>query len=656
MKALVAGIDIGTSNLKVGIYDLAGRIQAVAECACAPVRNPAGRVAIDTAVWDCAFETAWSACLAAVDRAALRAIAVSSQAQTYVLLDGAGRPAGPAVSWLDATGDSAGVAATLGGRDVYAHTGWPEPHPLFAVCKLRGDARARGAARVLFADGYLLYRLTGQLAVSRNLAAMSGLYSLLLGDWWPEAVAAAGISPAALPAVREPGSAVGVLTGAFAAAWELPPVPVFAGANDQTAAAIGAGLAQPGAAALNLGTAMVAYQVVAARKPPPACRPLRGPYVAGRCYHLLVCETGGELIAQARAEFAPRATWERFYAEALAAPPGADGIRFDAVAAVQAGLRRGLREDGPLRTDAQRARAVLEGLACCARAQLDGLGVRGPVRLTGGGARHPGWIQLLSDVTGRALVRLEEPHAGVRGTALLAAHGAGLTGDLPAAIAAWQTPGTRFRPTAARRALYEAVYRDTICPLQGCREERIVVAGPSDSRTPEGREGARERGATPMTERWEEDLQLWGAARDRALEEMNRQVAAWGLKMPAGEPLVIRFGLNEFRRIGEIEYWIVNDLRAGYCGKFLFVFDGQTCPEHHHRVKHETFYVIKGRVMMQLAGRERVMESGETLVMPPGAAHSFTGVGNALLLEVSMPSTLRDNFFADRRIGRDGVI
>ena len=66
--------------------------------------------------------------------------------------------------------------------------------------------------------------------------------------------------------------------------------------------------------------------------------------------------------------------------------------------------------------------------------------------------------------------------------------------------------------------------------------------------------------------------------------------------------------------------------------------------------------MVKGEVRMTTEGKEGVMREGDSLIMEPGTGHSFTGVGNALLLEVSMPSTLNDNFFADKRIGRDGVI
>ncbi len=65
--------------------------------------------------------------------------------------------------------------------------------------------------------------------------------------------------------------------------------------------------------------------------------------------------------------------------------------------------------------------------------------------------------------------------------------------------------------------------------------------------------------------------------------------------MPPGEPLVLDFGLGRFDEIGEIEFWVANEETHGYCGKFLFVADGQTCPYHRHDRKHETFFVLKGQ-------------------------------------------------------------
>ncbi len=145
-------------------------------------------------------------------------------------------------------------------------------------------------------------------------------------------------------------------------------------------------------------------------------------------------------------------------------------------------------------------------------------------------------------------------------------------------------------------------------------------------------------------------ISIGGAEAEDAVAAMLRQVRQWGLSMPPVEPLVLDFGLKDFARIGLVEYWIANEMQPGYCGKYLFVGDGQTCPMHHHRRKHETFFITKGRVRMILDGVQRQMGEGEVLAVEPGKPHSFTGIGPALLLELSMPCEIYDNYFEDPNI------
>ena len=147
-----------------------------------------------------------------------------------------------------------------------------------------------------------------------------------------------------------------------------------------------------------------------------------------------------------------------------------------------------------------------------------------------------------------------------------------------------------------------------------------------------------------------------GREREQALGEIEEQMGRWGLTLPETEAFPLDFGLGRFRVIGETEYWIANETEHGYCGKLLFLFGGQTCPRHEHRIKHETFYIVKGTVRMRMDDAETIMQQGDTLVMPPGAAHEFIGIGPALVLEVSMPSVAGDSYFEDTRIGEDGVI
>ena len=146
------------------------------------------------------------------------------------------------------------------------------------------------------------------------------------------------------------------------------------------------------------------------------------------------------------------------------------------------------------------------------------------------------------------------------------------------------------------------------------------------------------------------DLCLRGAAKAKALAAFRKIMRSWGLAMPDVKPLVADFGLGDFQNTGLIEYWIANEMTAGYCGKFLFLFDGQTCPRHFHKTKLETFFIVRGKVRMDYRGKVWTMKPGDVLRVECGKAHNFTGIGPALILEVSRPCIVADNYFADRRI------
>ena len=140
-------------------------------------------------------------------------------------------------------------------------------------------------------------------------------------------------------------------------------------------------------------------------------------------------------------------------------------------------------------------------------------------------------------------------------------------------------------------------------------------------------------------------LQIGPEERKQALHECAEQIRHWSIALPSTEPLVIDFGLGQFRRFGLFEFWITNEVDAGYCGKYMFVLDKQECPRHHHRVKHETFFVVRGELEVTLGDEQLTLQEGQTLAIEPGRIHSFAGVGPALLLELSMPCDPQDNFF-----------
>jgi D-lyxose ketol-isomerase len=147
--------------------------------------------------------------------------------------------------------------------------------------------------------------------------------------------------------------------------------------------------------------------------------------------------------------------------------------------------------------------------------------------------------------------------------------------------------------------------------------------------------------------------QLDKALKNNVGGELKRQVEAhmrhcmseWGIPLSDAPILVTDFGLGDFPRHGLAENWIANDLEAGYCGKYLFIHAGQTCPKHRHKLKKETFFIMHGRVRILYDDRELLLAKGDTLTIERWIDHEFTGLEDSVILEVSQPTVVDDNYF-----------
>ena len=168
--------------------------------------------------------------------------------------------------------------------------------------------------------------------------------------------------------------------------------------------------------------------------------------------------------------------------------------------------------------------------------------------------------------------------------------------------------------------------------------------------------GKTNAGGCPKKTDMDKELQkaasygLGGREREKAVDAFRARMEEWGCALPDTEILVSDFCLGRFPEIGLMEAWIANEQEGGYCGKYLFVLDGQRCPNHKHLTKQETFFVVKGTVEMTYGGRTWTMKPGDVLTITPGGFHTFVGKGPALLLEISMPCVVDDNFFENTSI------
>ncbi|MFH1831684.1 MAG: hypothetical protein ABH827_02665 [bacterium] len=85
------------------------------------------------------------------------------------------------------------------------------------------------------------------------------------------------------------------------------------------------------------------------------------------------------------------------------------------------------------------------------------------------------------------------------------------------------------------------------------------------------------------------------------------------------------------------EEWIVNN--AKYCGKKMFLNKSYHCSMHCHKIKEETFYVISGKVLLELEQEDiktkRILMPGDIQHIVPGLLHRFIGLEDSEIIEFS---------------------
>ncbi len=415
---MILAIDCGSSSLKAALFDEdLLRVQAVSVPVVYTVRDR-DRAELDP-------EDVWSRFCTLLDAfpsvASVRSIALTSQAQTFTVLDRNDHPLRPFLSWMDRRAEAeAEIFRVRLGPDFHSHCSFACATPGLQASKVlwtqRRTEALRAGGRVAALPEFLCTRLAGFRGLDRNLAAMSGMYSLERGRWWGEALELCEVSQDQLGVLVDVGARVeagATKAGrSFGARAEL----VLAG-NDQTAGAYAA-LGGTGGLVITLGTALVAYRFAGAEPGPSHAAGCWGPYPGGGYYELATVDEGCAALDWAASVLMPGRPLAEFDRAARSTVPGS-ALFFPSQ------MRTPAAWIGERGADA-RARAVLEGIAFSARRLVnDGLGTatNGATRVlvAGGGSVSDVWVQMLADILGCPCERAQSD--SVLGAARIAASG-----------------------------------------------------------------------------------------------------------------------------------------------------------------------------------------------------------------------------------------
>ena len=484
---LIIAVDVGTSSLKVGLIGPDLDVLQSADHAY-PVSYPGpGRAEQDPLDWWLALRLALvklsKICPNLRERAA--GIVFASQMCGVVAVDREGRPIRPCMIWLDKR--AAGIAREVMGGfpTLYGYgllkllssirltngapslNGMDPPAKMLWLKRHEPEVYAQ-AWKLLDVKDWLILRATGHAATTADLANVTWMMDTRKGrEGWSDAlVSRFGLKRELLPDIVDGTASPGGLTDAAASELGLPAgLPVFAGAGDVCAAALGSGAVEDGELHISLGTSswisgfypgrrLSASEGYATILSPFGNRPLliATQESAGACLDWLDRLAGTEPdeapVGVAPPLFLPWLAGERV-------PVDDNRLRGAFLGLSLQHGRASLRQ------------AVIEGVALNTRwawqsvARQKGTRHAHLLRAVGGGALNPVLCQALADCLGADLAVSRDPrNAGVRGAAAIAAAGLGWRASVWEAAKSFdRTSETVYRPDRRRQAYFDDRFR-----------------------------------------------------------------------------------------------------------------------------------------------------------------------------------------------------
>ena len=499
---LYLGLDVGTSVVKASAFDASGATIATARERMPVSRSRPGWAEQDpVAVW-----RAVARCMRRLSTVTpaheWRAIGVAAQGDGCWFVDGQLRPVGPAAVWLDGRAAPIVESWIADGTDrAYFRETANVPFPGAVPALLRWyelhDLQTLARARwLLSCADWVVACLTGTVTTD-PVNASRGVTDTALAGWNCELAAALGLGDWShlMPPMKPALSVRGAITARAARETSLPiGLLVMAASMDVYATMLGAGVAEPGDALTIIGTTALNTVVVEGPVFEPEMVGFNGPMPSRGWARSMAAMAGTinvDWVANMLGLRGSRPA-ERLVELAAEAAPGAGGVLFlpfIAPGGERAPFVRPSARAGFVGLDAGSDRAVL------ARATVEGvaLAIRhchsflpescAPLWVTGGGSRSRLWCQVVADMLGRRVVRVDVEEPGTLGMAMSAAVAMGDLPSMSGGIERWVRRGDAFDPVGAG-GVYDELYALYVHAIQAhvpLWEERVSTAWPAST-------------------------------------------------------------------------------------------------------------------------------------------------------------------------------
>lgn len=478
MSGLLLGLDAGNTVVKAVLFDRSGKVVGKAARDGRSSKPEPGHVERDIGeLWDNAGEVI-AACLrdAGAEGRDIVAVGTAGHGNGLYLLDKQEQPllgiqsldtraAGLAAEWR-----ADGTAAAI--YPLCLQKPWPsQTATLLAWIKCnRPEIYARAGTAFLCKDA-LTFMLTGQRVSDHSDMSGCGLMRLPERDYDAELLAAYGLADARplLPPLVQSDTVAGMVTEEAARRTGLATgTPVAAGFFDIVASSVGAGAAEPGQAAIVVGTWGI-NQII-----------LDKPLVDERIFHACTWRPDRYVAVESSATSAVNLEW--FVHEILgdhgpeafarcnelvaSVTPSADSPLFHPFlygSGAEPHARAAFLGLAGWHGRAEMLHALYEGVVFEHRRHIDRLRAAGVsfdrAVLSGGGSRSTAWCQMFANGLGVPVTVAECEETGALGAAIAAGVAAGLFENIEAGVAEMVRTRRSFVPNRPDGTLSDARYR-----------------------------------------------------------------------------------------------------------------------------------------------------------------------------------------------------
>lgn len=321
-------LDIGTSDIKCGCIDSKNNIVARYRRKY-PIEENGNFVEIDFELFFRTTNDLIKECLGdkSVKQSKVKALLITSQAQTFAPVDAEFTPLEKGIVWLDERAEE--QAAYLAKRlpNFASTAGFFKPISALYVSKLlwlkqmKPEVFNKAMAFPLINE-YLVYKLTGKFYSDLVNFGMSGMYDYSRGTLNYDILEILGLTENYFPEVEKTAARGELISKQIRDEWELEyAFPVFLCGNDQGASACGAGLEKPGDININFGTAMVIYTITDTLTTKLTESQIAGKHPVGDDYFLLNLENDyGIQIRKLKNIFFRESTYDELFQTYLKYP------------------------------------------------------------------------------------------------------------------------------------------------------------------------------------------------------------------------------------------------------------------------------------------------------------------------------------------------